>query len=113
MRPSVYIIGTGPGDPDLITVRGLEYLRTADGVSKVVTANAVLTSLLMFGFIYFLLFLVWVYVMNDKIHHGPEPLPALPTGTTPQALLDAASLAQDEGRASLTDIHQDLGKEGT
>ncbi|HEX5108852.1 MAG TPA: uroporphyrinogen-III C-methyltransferase, partial [Vicinamibacterales bacterium] len=32
MRPSVYIIGTGPGDPDLITVRGLEYLRTADVV---------------------------------------------------------------------------------
>jgi uroporphyrinogen III methyltransferase/synthase len=32
VRPSVYIIGTGPGDPDLITVRGLEYLRTADVV---------------------------------------------------------------------------------
>ena len=32
MRPSVYIIGTGPGDPDLITVRGLEYLRSADVV---------------------------------------------------------------------------------
>ncbi len=31
-RPAVYLIGTGPGDPDLITVRGLECLRRADVV---------------------------------------------------------------------------------
>ena len=31
-RPAVYLIGTGPGDPGLITVRGLEHLRTADVV---------------------------------------------------------------------------------
>lgn len=47
-------------------------LRTPDGLSKVVTAEMVLSSILMFGFIYSLLFVIWVYVMNDKIRHGPE-----------------------------------------
>jgi uroporphyrinogen III methyltransferase/synthase len=32
MRPIVYLIGTGPGDPALITVRGLRYLESADVV---------------------------------------------------------------------------------
>jgi uroporphyrinogen III methyltransferase/synthase len=31
-RPIVYLIGAGPGDPGLITVRGLECLRTSDVV---------------------------------------------------------------------------------
>src|ERR1700741_3470326 len=32
MRPIVYLIGTGPGDPGLISVRGLRYLAAADVV---------------------------------------------------------------------------------
>lgn len=32
MRPIVYIIGTGPGDPGLISARGLRYLAAADVV---------------------------------------------------------------------------------
>ncbi|HKY20974.1 MAG TPA: uroporphyrinogen-III C-methyltransferase [Vicinamibacterales bacterium] len=32
MRPIVYLIGTGPGDPGLISVRGLRYLTIADVV---------------------------------------------------------------------------------
>ena len=32
IRPLVYIIGAGPGDPGLISVRGLQCLRAADVV---------------------------------------------------------------------------------
>ena len=32
MRPSVYIIGAGPGAPDLISVRGLRALQACDVV---------------------------------------------------------------------------------
>lgn len=32
IRPSVFLVGTGPGDPDLITVRGLKCLEDADVV---------------------------------------------------------------------------------
>ncbi|WP_410959363.1 SAM-dependent methyltransferase, partial [Salmonella sp. SAL4433] len=32
MTGTVYLIGAGPGDPDLITVKGMEILRRADVV---------------------------------------------------------------------------------
>ncbi len=46
-------------------------LRISDGLSKVVTANQVLGSLVMFTFLYFLLFLVFLYLLNEKFKHGP------------------------------------------
>jgi cytochrome d ubiquinol oxidase subunit I len=46
-------------------------LRTEDGLSKSVEASHVLGSMIMFGIVYALLFVVWVYVMNEKIQHGP------------------------------------------
>jgi len=49
-------------------VHGL--MRTSAGLSAVVTANAVLGSLVLFTFIYVLLFAVFVYLLNDKIQHG-------------------------------------------
>jgi len=55
-------------------------LRTSEGLSKVVQAEAVLTSLILFAIIYLLLFAVFVYVLNDKITHGPDESDLTPTG---------------------------------
>jgi cytochrome d ubiquinol oxidase subunit I len=55
-------------------------LRTPEGLSKVVTANVVLSSLILFAFIYFLLFAVFIYLMNDKIQHGPHEDDLIPSG---------------------------------
>lgn len=46
-------------------------LRTSDALSKSVTANQVLFSLIMFFLIYLLLFVLFVYLLNKKIKHGP------------------------------------------
>jgi cytochrome bd ubiquinol oxidase subunit I len=55
-------------------------LRTPEGLSAVVKADVVLTSLIMFTFIYFLLFAVFIYLLNDKIQHGPHDEDLIPTG---------------------------------
>lgn len=48
------------------------HLRISEGLSKSVTANHVLGSLIMFTILYFLLFLVFIYLLNEKFQHGPE-----------------------------------------
>ncbi|MBI5382546.1 MAG: cytochrome ubiquinol oxidase subunit I [Opitutae bacterium] len=55
-------------------------LRTADGLSAVVRAETVLTSLVLFTLVYALLFALFVYLLNDKIHHGPDDADLTPTG---------------------------------
>lgn len=46
-------------------------LRTEEGISKSVTSGEVITSLIMFGAIYLLLFILFIYLLNEKIQHGP------------------------------------------
>ncbi|MFK7979146.1 MAG: cytochrome ubiquinol oxidase subunit I, partial [Saprospiraceae bacterium] len=46
-------------------------LRTSDALSKVVTANQVLFSLIMFAMIYSVLLALFLYLLNKKIKHGP------------------------------------------
>jgi len=48
------------------------HLRISEGLSKSVTANQVLGSLIMFTILYFILFLVFLYLLNEKFKHGPE-----------------------------------------
>lgn len=50
-------------------VQGL--LRISEGLSKSVTAGQVLGSIIMFGFLYLLLFVLFIYLLNEKISHGP------------------------------------------
>lgn len=54
-------------------------LRTSNALSEAVTANQVLFSLILFFTIYLLLFLLFVYLLNKKIKHGPDES-SLPEG---------------------------------
>ena len=47
-------------------------LRTSEGLSESVRAEQVAWSIGLFGLIYAMLFVVWIYVLNSKIQHGPE-----------------------------------------
>lgn len=49
-------------------------LRTSDALSKAVTVNQVLFSLIMFALVYLLLFILFIYLLNKKIKHGPYHL---------------------------------------
>ncbi|MCS7089980.1 MAG: cytochrome ubiquinol oxidase subunit I [Verrucomicrobiota bacterium] len=55
-------------------------MRTAEGVSPNLSAHTVLASLVLFTFIYFLLFAVFLYLLNEKIQKGPDAEDLVPTG---------------------------------
>jgi len=47
-------------------------LRTSDALSRAVTANQVLFSLILFTIVYTLLFALFIFLLNRKIKHGPD-----------------------------------------
>jgi cytochrome d ubiquinol oxidase subunit I len=47
-------------------------LRTSEGLSKTVKADAVLGSLVLFTFVYVFLFALFIFLLNEKLQHGPE-----------------------------------------
>ncbi|MEM1058261.1 MAG: cytochrome ubiquinol oxidase subunit I [Verrucomicrobiota bacterium] len=49
-----------------------QLMRTSEGLSKSVTAEMVLASLIMFFLIYALLFALFIYLLHRKIMHGPD-----------------------------------------
>ena len=55
-------------------------LRTPQGLSAVVKADAVLTAIVLFSLVYLLLFAVFLYLLNDKFQHGPDAADLLPSG---------------------------------
>ena len=55
-------------------------LRTVQGLSPVVTAGQVAASIAMFTLVYLLLFAVFVFLLNDKIRHGPDDGDLQPAG---------------------------------
>ncbi len=86
-----------------------EGLLTTDGVSAAVGANQVLSSIIMFGLIYVLLGMVWLFVLNHKIQQGPEPV-EMPAHTTAEGMRRATA-----GRAaheeSMTEAKEEEGDE--
>jgi cytochrome d ubiquinol oxidase subunit I len=65
-------------------------LRTSDSLSEAVSAEHVLASIVMFGLVYLLLFVLWLLLLNHKIQQGPEPVVLL-AESSPLTLLEAAS----------------------
>jgi cytochrome d ubiquinol oxidase subunit I len=47
-------------------------LRISEGLSKAVTANQILASIIMFSVVYLILFFLFLYLLHEKIIHGPE-----------------------------------------
>ncbi len=47
-------------------------LRTSDALSKAVNAEQVVFSLVLFTLVYALLFVLFIYLLNKKIKHGPD-----------------------------------------
>ncbi len=74
-------------------------LRTEDAVSKVVPADQILGSLVLFSLAYASLFALWVYVLNEKIKHGPVEPDADPHD---EVGLLAAAIGAHQDHASLT-----------
>jgi len=68
-------------------------LRTSDAVSLSVTAAEVWTSLILFGIIYLLLGALFIYLLNEKIQHGPDE------ETPPRPTDDRAIIAEGGPRA--------------
>jgi cytochrome bd ubiquinol oxidase subunit I len=54
-------------------------LRTSEGLSKVVEAGQVWFSLLLFTVIYAGLFILFIYLLNEKIQHGPDDVDSIPS----------------------------------
>jgi cytochrome d ubiquinol oxidase subunit I len=48
------------------------HLRISDGLSKAVVASQVFNSIIVFGVVYSFLFVMFIYLLNEKIKHGPD-----------------------------------------
>ncbi len=55
-------------------------LRTSQGLSAVVHANQIIASMVMFTLVYLLLFAAFIFLLNEKIRHGPDAADLTPTG---------------------------------
>lgn len=89
--------------------RPVNGLRTQDAVSGAINREMVAGSLVMFGLIYLLLVLVWVFVLNTKIHAGPEEGEVAASGDGRKAgfFAVAADQADAAGPSSYTDARRE------
>ena len=71
-----------------------ELLRTTAAVSPTIDTMQVLLSNLMFVILYIILFILFLYLLNEKIQHGPDPLEKLegkPVSSLPDTFRDVFS----------------------
>lgn len=80
-------------------------LRTSKAVSVAITADQVVGSIVMFAAIYLLLFIIWIYVLHQKITAGPEKVSEEVTTDKLGGALAAAG-ARVEHRESLTNAKE-------
>jgi cytochrome d ubiquinol oxidase subunit I len=77
-------------------VQGL--MKTKDAVSTNVNSSQIIFSLILFTFVYLGLFAAFLYLLNDKIQHGPDPEDAQgPLVKLPQKITDALDGHRAEG----------------
>ncbi|MFO0888010.1 MAG: cytochrome ubiquinol oxidase subunit I [Isosphaeraceae bacterium] len=79
VHPRVAWTGSVPGEGDVATGPDgyVAYdkstaLRTVDAISRSVTGGQVLSSIIGFGLVYSLLFVIWLRVLDNKIREGPD-----------------------------------------
>lgn len=73
-------------------------LRTSDAVSALVPAEQVLISIIAFGLVYLALLAVWLFVINEKIRHGPLEPETIAEAARAREGLVAAAAAVGVGR---------------
>lgn len=49
-----------------------DLLRISEGLSRSVKAEHIVGSIIMFGIVYLLLFILFIYLLNEKFQHGPS-----------------------------------------
>ncbi|MEM1416082.1 MAG: cytochrome ubiquinol oxidase subunit I [Myxococcota bacterium] len=82
-------------------------LKTVDAVSTTVPGEHVLASLILFGIVYLALGAVWIFVVNEKIQHGPQDAPLRPSDGSGSFLEVAAEVtdpAAPTGLATFSDL---------
>jgi cytochrome d ubiquinol oxidase subunit I len=94
------------GDPVFDSDGFIQYrvatgLLTSKAVSESISSGQVMSSIVMFGAIYALLLLVWLSVLNHKIHAGPAP--ASPPSQTTGELLASTLETLVSHRGSLSE----------
>lgn len=91
-------------------------MRTVDGLSDthVVVASQVIASIIMFSLVYAMLFIVWVYVLNSKIQHGPDAPqePKVKSGSA-RSLFEAAAALLKHDKTSLSSAKDDDDRDAT
>jgi cytochrome bd ubiquinol oxidase subunit I len=78
-------------------------MRTGEGLSTVVSAANIVTSLVLFMLVYLLLFAVFVFMLNHKIKDGPEDIHSEEYGRFREAVMEIT-----KGKKSVTSNAEEL-----